>query len=218
MFWLHLDDSKGYLYKDPEGLIQMAISKIPDNLMPVILAKNGEGWDCTRLAAWLWDEHQIQISDTAIRKRLTKIRDERKLMSSVIIHDKLSQVLGADLVKVEGIIQRALDDELRSRARAWGFKFHDKKEPYGLKEGEVAAVVGSETWTRLMTAVKGSRNDLMSALEFRLKLAGIDKDGKPQADTKVVRDQLMSKIDSLLEKYTPKNSDGTADPVSGLVH
>lgn len=196
----------------------MGAAKIPENLMPVILAKHGEGWDCTRIAAWMWDEHHIQITDNAIRKRLTKIKEERKLMSSVIIHDKLSKVIGVDLDKVEGVITRALEDELRSRAKAWGFKFDAKHEPFGLKEGEVAPLLGSQQWTNLMNSVRGSRNDLLSALEFRLKLAGADKDGKPQADSEVVRKQLMSKIDNLLEKYTPKNQGGIADPVSGAVH
>src|SRR6266446_3613034 len=154
----------------------MPAPKIPENLMPVILAKHGECWDSTRLAAWLWDEHHIQVTDNAIRKRLQKVKEERKLMSSVIIHDKLSKVLGADLERVEGVITRALDDELRSRSKAWGFKYHEKDCPSGLKEGEVAPVVGSETWARLMNTVRGSRGDLLSALEFRLKLAGVDKD------------------------------------------
>src|SRR5882724_8626922 len=101
----------------------MPVAKIPENLMPAILAKNGEGVSIVDIVAWLAKDHNIVVSENGIRKRLQKVREERKLMSSVIIHDKLSKVLGADLEKVEGVITRALEDELRSRARAWGFKF-----------------------------------------------------------------------------------------------
>lgn len=179
-------------------------AKIPPNLIPAILAKNGEGWGSTQITAWLLTEHNIQVSDNAVRKRLQKIRQERQLMSSVIVHDKLSKVLTADLDRVAGVIERALEDELRSRAKAWGFLEGDEKHPFGIKPGEVAAVVGSEQWSRLMTAVKAARSDLMSALDLRLKLAGVDKDGKPQADSELVRNQLMSKIDTLLERYKPR--------------
>lgn len=195
--------------------------KIPPNLIPAILEKNGEGWGATRIAAWLLETHKIQVSDNAVSKRLQKERKERQLMSSVIIHDKLSKVLTADLDKVAGVIDRALEDELRSRAKAWGFVAGVDKQPgatdkqiFGIKEGEVAPVQGSEQWSRLMTAAKASRSDLMSALELRLKLCGVDKDGKPQPDSAVVRDQLMNKIDTLLQRYQPKtDSSNTSDSV-----
>lgn len=135
--------------------------KIPPSLWPTIITHAfADGWPSTKICVWLTEEHGISVHENYMMRRLHKIRQEREDVSHDVLKTELEKYLTADLLRLEGAILRAHNDEVEAR------KFRDTKKP------------GAESWVRLSAQARGHRNDLMRGLEVRLKLAGADPNMK----------------------------------------
>jgi len=162
---------------------------LPDNLLPEILAKSGDGLCAAEIAAYLLERYQITVSPGAIRNRIRRVQAERAPITAAILADKLSRTVGIDLDRIEAAILRALEDELDAREDAREFL-----------NGKATHLPGSDSWSKIMHVVKASRGDLTRLVELRLKLAGADDGSGKRPDAADVQNRLISKFDALVEK------------------
>lgn len=81
--------------------------KITAELEPEVLRKATEGWSAERIAAWLFTAHKVQISGTAIRKRLTQTRTDRADVAKVIVREVLGKSIPEDLARLERLALKA---------------------------------------------------------------------------------------------------------------
>lgn len=169
---------------------------LPRTLDNQLLKWTAEGHSAATIMRKLSKEHAIECSDSTIRKRIQKLKHERAEAVGASVLIKLEGKVLKDLDCLDGIIERALEDELRSRQLAW----NEIKDDEG--DNKLPHIVaGTEMWSRLMHVVGKSRGDLMVAIERRLDLAGAGDDNKKPV-TKEVRDRLIVKLDQLIKQAT----------------
>lgn len=85
---------------------------IPPELEAAILTKSGEGMSAYQISAWLLSEHRIKASRPAVQRLLARVAKERKPIAQAFVRAKLAETLTADLDAVDGILARALRDEV----------------------------------------------------------------------------------------------------------
>jgi hypothetical protein len=173
----------------------MSLPTAHDNLL---LQWKADGLSGQKIYEKLMKEYNVQSSVSAISKRISKLKKDRAEAVGASVLIKLEGKVATDLDTLDGIIRRALEDELRSRQLAWNedskgnpINFADPEKQVGIK-----TLAGSEMWSRLMHVVRTSRSDLLHAIEKRLELAGAVEGKKPV--TKEVRERLIGKLDQLL--------------------
>lgn len=185
-------------------------TKIPHTLDNQIMLWHAD----SKSSAWITEQirkppYSIQCSESLVRKRVQDIRRDRADIVGVKVLTKLEGSVTKDLDFLDGIIMRALEDELRARSVAWnenqtlpnGTVISAVDENGDLKQPRTIA--GGETWSRLMVVVKNSRADLMTATIKRLELAGADGKNKPPV-TEDQRNALMAKLDILINQAIQK--------------
>lgn len=84
-----------------------------------MMAMIADGKNAKDIAAWLLAEHQIVVTDRGVSLALAKEgKKQQALMAPIaqaVAKEKALKTVGANVDAVEGIIQRALKDETRSR-------------------------------------------------------------------------------------------------------
>lgn len=155
--------------------------KLNDKIMVLVLDKVAEGKDAFEICGWLKEEKGIEVTDVWLRRKLKEYRDRRGELLNDMIREKLKYVIAHDLDHVQQSINRAYNDEINARHVRDG-RQKDPESEKGFTQG-IGPKAGSERWSRLTVAARGHRNDLLRAIELRMKLAGIkgagDHDNKP---------------------------------------
>lgn len=151
--------------------------KLNDKIMVLVLDKVAEGMDAFDICNWLKEEKGIEVTDSWLRKRLKDYRDRRSDLLNDMIREKLKYVIAHDLDHVQQAINRAYNDEIKARKARDGTIDPETKAQLNFVKA------GTERWARLTVAARGNRNDLLRAIELRMKLAGIKgadgNDNKP---------------------------------------
>lgn len=167
--------------------------KLTDALVEACVVKQSQGFTYDAIREWLVAEYNISVTVQCLSRRINNQRKQRQAMTAAVVTNIVAKKVTADLEAMEDLISRALDDEIRARSIAWNLGKDEKGEP------TTNTLAGSELWTRLMHVVKASRGNLMDALALRLKLAGADRGDDKKADPESIKQQLMEKLDRLVE-------------------
>lgn len=150
--------------------------KITQDLMPLILKMSGEGKHSEDICAFLKKHFDVEVAAITIRKRLAKVSSERGQMIQATLVNRLVDTVTGDLNEVQGIIDRALEDERHARNVVYGMTLTTGPDGKVVATQSPVLAVGTQEYASAMHVVKGCRGDVREAVALRLKMAGAIKE------------------------------------------